>query len=810
MSQAIKPGRLLWRRILGSKMTVQSMLYEYAVSKLRTGANYGNIELFSRADQYSNLAGLWCAEDDQFYCGRWVMRYNLHDQPVLAERTMFRATHQTTIYHLEDTEIQQTYFVPLGIPDLKAAFTLVRLRNFGDQPTIITIHALIQYPWVMLPEFSKLPDMTQKNKKVSSRLEDGLVITETIGQPNEVRVLGTPMLAPQQSTFDARSADLRYEVEIDGRGEIEIPFIMTISGQGVEQARAHYERSINYRAIFETTNETAEALIRRSDVLVPDPAINRAIKWAKINILREEKLYPNGYGFTNDPPQDILVVRDVAWFSIGSDYITPQFSQGMLRLTQKYGVEETGELTEYLLACETPPTINNYGLNINDDTPLFIFAVHHHFALTGDHEFLKEMYETVKRAADWILAQRRAGLIWCTSEESNAWGIASWRNMIPEYQISGAVTEINAECYMALRLAGRCCEAMGDQELAQHYLEAALQLKEEINRQLVSEVTGLYVLNIDNSGNKHHLVTGDLIFPILFGLADEHMRKNILNVLYSPEFWTDFGVRTVGRHEPEYDPEFAMRLQGGIWPNLTAWVAYGSRLDYPEKMIEAMNNIYRISEVPAPKDFKNVVPGTFPECLHGENFQSRGMAQSPWVAPTYLWLTIDGLLGVRPGIDVLRIQPHLPEAWQWCAVRNIPFWGNTFSYFVYSGVLYTDRAVATPYPQEVFERDITGWLECNTYVLGFQRNNEIVIFVGADERQGVQLKVKPPLVKTEQRFEFVLSPSEARLIKLLAIPADGVTTIADLDEGANRPTKESATIPEPFQKALEEIESSKG
>lgn len=788
---------------------MQSMLYEYEVSKLRTGANYGNRELFSRADQYSNLAGLWCAEDDQFYCGRWAMRYSVDEQPIPAERTFFRATHQTTTYHLNDIEIQQTYFVPLGVPDLKVAYTLVRLRNFGEQPITVNIHPHIQYPWVMLPEFSKLPDMTQKNKKVQSRLEDGLVITETLGHPNEVRILGTPLMSPQQSSFDARSADLHYLVEIEGRGELEIPFIMTISGQGVEDALARYKQSTDYAAILETTNATAEQIIARSDVLVPDPIINRAVRWAKVNILREEKLYPNGYGFTNDPPQDILVVRDVAWFSIGSDYITPHFSQGMLRLTQQYGVEETGQLTEYLLACETPPSTNDYGLNINDDTPLFIFAVHHHFALSGDKEFLKEMYETVKRAADWILAQRRAGLVWCTSEESNAWGIASWRNMIPEYQISGAVTEINAECYMALRLTGRCCEAMGDQDLAQSYLEAALQLKDEINRQLVSEVTGLYVLNIDNNGNKRHLVTGDLIFPVLFGVADERMRKTILNVLYSPEFWTDFGVRTVGQHEPEYDPEFAMRLQGGIWPNLTAWVAYGSRLDYPEKMIEAMHNIYRISEVPVPKDYKNVVPGAFPECLNGENFQSRGMAQSPWVAPTYLWLIIDGLLGVRPGIDALRIQPHLPEAWQWCAVRNIPCWGDKCSYFVYSGILYTDRAVDTPYPQEVFERDITDWLECNTYVLGFQRGSEIVIFVGADERQGVQLKVKTPLVEAEQRLEFVLNPSEARLIKLLAAPATPASakTVA---EGTASLSSESSTTSEALQETFQEIEPGKG
>src|SRR5207245_11435798 len=110
-------------------------------------------------------------------------------------------------YHLEDIEIQQTYFVPLGVPDLKVVYTLVRLRNFGEHPATITLHAQIHYPWIMLPEFSKLPDMTQKNKKVQSSLENGLVITETIGRPEEVRVLGTPLMPPQEANFDARRAD---------------------------------------------------------------------------------------------------------------------------------------------------------------------------------------------------------------------------------------------------------------------------------------------------------------------------------------------------------------------------------------------------------------------------------------------------------------------------------------------------------------------------------------------------------------------------------------------------------------------------
>ena len=56
----------------------------------------------------------------------------------------------------------------------------------------------------------------------------------------------------------------------------------------------------------------------------------------------------------------------------------------------------------------------------------------------------------MRQACEWILAQRRDGLVWCTVEGADIWGNATWRNIIPGYRLAGAVTEINALCYAAL------------------------------------------------------------------------------------------------------------------------------------------------------------------------------------------------------------------------------------------------------------------------------------------------------------------------------------------------------------------------
>ncbi|HWE64233.1 MAG TPA: hypothetical protein VHB98_21180, partial [Chloroflexota bacterium] len=286
----------------------------------------------------------------------------------------------------------------------------------------------------------------------------------------------------------------------------------------------------------------------------------------------------------------------------------------------------------------------------------------------------------------------------------------------------------------------------------------------------VSEQTGVYLLNIDYQGVKHHDLTGDMIFPVMFGVATPELTERVLDILYSPAFWTEYGVRTVAPGQPDYDPEYGLQLLGGVWPNLTAWVAYANRIDHPERMVEGMRNIFRICEPEEPIRFKNVVPGQFPERLHGENYQSRGMALSPWMPPTYLWLAMDGLLGFRPALDRLIVQPHLPENWQWVAVRRFPYAGAIHSLFHYLGTIYSTLDVQSGYPVELYEEDVSDQIECNAYIIALRRATELTIFISVPERQGVRLRLLPPLVMQERIMEFVMNPGSAQVVTFQVEP----------------------------------------
>ena len=99
---------------------------------------------------------------------------------------------------------------------------------------------------------------------------------------------------------------------------------------------------------------------------------------------------------------------------------------------------------------------------------------------------------------------------------------------------------------------------------------------------------------------------------------------------------------------------------GGVWPNLTAWISFCLRKIDPEKMVEGWSASSSLRRTRSPIKAGRIAPGEFPERFHGEKALSLGMSLSPWTPPTYLWLGIEGLLGVEPNLSGSGINPSIP------------------------------------------------------------------------------------------------------------------------------------------------------
>jgi hypothetical protein len=744
---------------------VPAFAYRYPVDKLLTGACFGNPASFLKLTPQSDVASLWSALDNQFYCGRWVTHMYVNGERAVPLDTTHAQAYQETSYMCGPIRIRKQIFLPMCEP-LQAVFVLVTFENSTDDPHSAAVMCDVHYPAFVWPGTYKVPDHSQRGKRVSHKELDGVIVSSTIGRPEEVRVFGGRS-QPVSTYVSDRGFSRTYSVTVPPQASATIAFTMATSEKGEANALGTYHAVQDPQVALQEADDFYERLRQTGLIRTPDALINRAIDWAKINTVRVQHRFPAGAGFTNDPSQDIVVIRDAAWYVVGADYLTPTFSRQLFELIARHGIEPGGKITEYIMACANPPVKIDYDLNINDNTPLIVCAAYHHYSVTHDRAVLEGLWPMVRGACDWIISQIQGGLIFAHSQEANVYGISGWRNIIPQSQISGAVTEINAECARALHLAASLARILGDSATADRYRAAGEQLRDAINKRLVSDRTGLYLLNIDPEGEPHHDITGDQIFPVLFGVADEDRKRAILELLYTPEFWTPFGVRTVGRNQQEYDPDHGVQLLGGIWPNLTAWVAYSSKSHSPRRMVSAMRNIWKISEVENPKAYQNVVPGLFPERLSGETFKSRGMAMSPWVPPTYLWLAYEGVLGFEPSPDGLRVNPHLPSDWKWVGVRSAPIMGTTMSCFYYRRTLYSSIPVASRGQVVVLDEDVSRHIECDAaFAVALADEAQTLIFVGTDAAGTFSLRIKPPLAVQEQMQTLTLAAGDARLIRL--------------------------------------------
>lgn len=742
--------------------------YRYPVDALFTGCSLGNLSAFARLSASTELLGLWNASDSQYYAGQWAARVLADDVPLVPVETRFGPVDQSTLFSRASIEAELSFCLPF-LPestrepaDERIALFLLTLRNKGSNTAHLSIHHRLLFPGVVTDRFTKQPAEDQRAKKVHIQEERGYCTVLTVGRPQEARVFGGAI--PWCSfSADSTTMEAEYRLELPAGESRELWFALAFSPDGVEEALRGFRTASNGPDIRRRADEAMHEVISRSHLFTPDPLINRAMQWAKVNVIRVRHAFRTGESFTNDPPQDIVVIRDLGWFVMGADYVLPGSSRKMLEFALRYAFHDGGKLTEFLHADEAIPVQHDYHLNINDDTPLYVWGIIHHAMVSGDREFLSRHWSGIERACSWILRQTIDGLVRCTAEETGVWGICGWRNIIDDYTLSGAVTEINAECVLALELAAGAAKVLGREEEMRRFASAAEKLRESVNSRLLSHTTGMYVLNLDTRGNAHHDVTGDLIFPVLAGIADEAMSTKILDRLLQPDFWTDFGARTVAPDEPNYDPDACYQLLGGVWPNLTAWIAYCLRSSKPERVAEAMANIYRITEMPRPADWGYVVPGQFPERLHGTDFKSRGMTLSPWTPPTYLWLGIEGLLGVRCSWETVELNPAIPPDWGWIAVKDLQVNGTAITAFLFEGVLYATHALKSSHRVKVGISLKTDAADPRLFTAGLRVDHEFLLFAAADEPLDTVATIECDGTRHEHRV--VLAGGDAALFR---------------------------------------------
>lgn len=250
--------------------------------------------------------------------------------------------------------------------------------------------------------------------------------------------------------------------------------------------------------------------------------------------------------------------------------------------------------------------IIEYNGELTSSAPWYSWLNWEIYKITGDRDFLEEMYDSSKRFYEFFIETRDKdgdGLLeWgghAVLESVRDALVAVWDEVGWPSNFEGL--DINSMMVMEAKALESMALELGLQEEADRWRKDHKKRTELINKYMWDDITGFYY-NVDRETNtfthkeKNDLKRQEIIgfLPLWAGIASEEQADRLVESLTDPEkFWRRYGIPTLAADDPYYNPK-------GYW-NGPVWVQWNylivrGLLDYGYEK-EAREIVDRVTSV---------------------------------------------------------------------------------------------------------------------------------------------------------------------------------------------------------------------
>jgi glycogen debranching enzyme len=449
---------------------------------------------------------------------------------------------------------------------------------------------------------------------------------------------------------------------------------------------ASHHRSVGYaRAMSSAETELKAA----SSTLCKISSTNdRFTCWARRSLADVEMM-------TMGNPETNYPYAGVPWFStvFGRDgiitalqmlWIAPQIARGVLQFlasTQATEIDLKNEAQPGKIIHETRlgemanlgevPFGRYYGSV--DSTPLFLILAGCYFDYAGDIQFLQHLRPHIDLALEWIdrhgdvdgdgfveyAPHGDKGLVQQGWKDSND-SVFHTDGTIADPPI--ALCEVQGYVYAAKMAAAKLYAAWGDSERQRSLENEATELQCRFEEAFWCDEISTYALALDGHKKPCRVRTSNPGHCLYSGIASRDRASLVAHTLISADFFSGWGIRTVGCHEARFNP--LSYHNGSVWPHDNGIIAAGmARYGHREFAGRILMSLLDLSSSVELQRLPELICGVDRRPGQGPTLYPVACSPQAWAAGT-VFMLLQACLGIGVDVKQRRIvfdRPYLPK-----------------------------------------------------------------------------------------------------------------------------------------------------